>query len=69
VAACADGHYRVVKEGRADSVATALVRLDQAEKVEELARMLGGHEITAKTRAHARELLAQQSTRRPGRAR
>jgi len=25
--------------------------------------MLGGHEITAKTRAHARELLAQQRPR------
>ncbi len=60
VAACADGHYRVVKRGRADSVATALVRLDHATRVEELARMLGGHEITAKARAHARELLAQQ---------
>jgi len=28
-----------------------------------LARMLGGHEITAKTRAHAKELLAQQRPR------
>jgi DNA repair protein RecN (Recombination protein N) len=60
VAACADGHFRVVKRGRGDSVATSLVRLDLAAKVEELARMLGGHEITAKTRAHAKELLAQQ---------
>jgi len=60
VAACADGHYRVVKRGRGKSVATSLVRLDTAAKVEELARMLGGHEITAKTRAHAKELLAQQ---------
>ena len=60
VAACADGHFRVLKRGRADTVATALVRLDQAAKIEELARMLGGHEITARTRAHARELLAQQ---------
>jgi DNA repair protein RecN (Recombination protein N) len=66
VAACADGHYRVVKRGRGDSVATALVRLDAAGKVEELARMLGGHEITARTRAHAKELLAQQQRPRPG---
>lgn len=60
VAACADGHYRVLKRGRGDGVATSLVRLDMAAKVEELARMLGGHEITAKTRAHAKELLVQQ---------
>jgi DNA repair protein RecN (Recombination protein N) len=68
VAACAQGHYRVQKRGRADSVATALVRLDLAAKVEELARMLGGHEVTARTRAHARELLAQQQrpAARPG---
>jgi DNA repair protein RecN (Recombination protein N) len=59
VAACADGHYRVVKHGKANGVATELTRLDAAARVEELARMLGGHEITAKTRAHARELLAQ----------
>ncbi|HZI84048.1 MAG TPA: DNA repair protein RecN, partial [Casimicrobiaceae bacterium] len=63
VAACADGQYRVMKRGRADSVATALVRLDPAARVEELARMLGGDEITAKARAHARELLAQQRKR------
>jgi len=65
VAACADGHFRVLKRGRADNVATALVRLDQAAKIEELARMLGGHEITARTRAHARELLAQHQRQGP----
>ena len=42
-------------------MATTLIRLDAAAKVEELARMLGGHEITARTRAHARELLAQSA--------
>jgi DNA repair protein RecN (Recombination protein N) len=65
VAACADGHYRVIKRGNADGVATELTRLDAAQRVEELARMLGGHEITAKTRAHAKELLTQQQGRAP----
>jgi DNA repair protein RecN (Recombination protein N) len=60
VAACADGHYRVTKRGDASGGATELTRLGAAQRVEELARMLGGHEITAKTRAHAKELLAQQ---------
>ena len=59
VAACADHHHRVVKRTKAGEVATELARLDAAECVEELARMLGGQEVTAKTRAHARELLAQ----------
>ena len=63
VAACADGHYRVTKRGDAEQVATELTRLDAARRVEELARMLGGHEITAKTRAHAKELLAQHRRR------
>ena len=65
VAACADDHYRVTKRGDATGVATALARLDAAQRVEELARMLGGHEITAKTRAHAKELLAQQQRPSP----
>lgn len=67
VAACADEHYRVEKIGKGDAVASELARLSAGARVEELARMLGGHEITAKTRAHAGELLAQQratSTRR-----
>ena len=33
-------------------------RLDSKQRVEEIARMLGGIEITATTRKHARELLA-----------
>jgi DNA repair protein RecN (Recombination protein N) len=63
VAACADQHYRVTKVGNRDSVATELAPLDSAERIEELARMLGGREITAKTRAHAKEMLAQNRPR------
>jgi DNA repair protein RecN (Recombination protein N) len=63
VAACADRHYRVIKTSSRKGVATELSPLDGGERVEELARMLGGHEITAKTRAHAKELLAQQRPR------
>jgi DNA repair protein RecN (Recombination protein N) len=63
VAACADRHFRVTKKSDRKGVATKLASLDGSERVEELARMLGGHEITAKTRAHARELLAQQRPR------
>jgi DNA repair protein RecN (Recombination protein N) len=38
-------------------VSCAASRLDRAARVEELARMLGGAEITATTRRHAAELL------------
>ncbi len=57
VAACADAHFRVAKHGDARSVRTDVTPLSPAERVEELARMLAGTAITAKTRAHARELL------------
>jgi DNA repair protein RecN (Recombination protein N) len=58
VAALADTHYRVTKAGDGEGVSSALSRLSVAERVEELARMLGGVAITAKTRAHAKEMYA-----------
>ncbi len=63
VAACADHHDLVSKQDKAAGVSTRLLRLDTAARVDELARMLGGREITAKTRAHAKELLEQQRAR------
>jgi DNA repair protein RecN (Recombination protein N) len=59
VAAFADAHFRVSKHGDATTVHTEVTRLGAPERVEELARMLAGSAITAKTRAHARELLDQ----------
>jgi DNA repair protein RecN (Recombination protein N) len=60
VAACADAHFRVTKTGTGDGAAgevrSELTQLSAEERVEELARMLGGAAITAKTRAHAREM-------------
>jgi DNA repair protein RecN (Recombination protein N) len=57
VAACADAHFRVTKHGDAAAVRTDVTPLSAAQRVEELARMLAGTAITARTRAHARELL------------
>ena len=37
---------------------TALTTLSDDEKVEELARMLGGVEVTATSRRHAREMMS-----------
>jgi len=59
VAACADTHFRVVKQGDDASVRTDVAALAGEARVEEIARMLAGSEITARTRAHARELLLQ----------
>jgi DNA repair protein RecN (Recombination protein N) len=63
VAAHADHHFRVVKRGHGDKVTSELSALTGAARVDELARMLAGHEITAKTRAHARELLRASARR------
>jgi len=61
VAACADAHVRVSKRTRKGAIGTELEQLEDATRVEEIARMLGGHAVTAKTRANAEELLAQSS--------
>ncbi len=63
VAAFADTHFRVVKIGDATAVQTNVTGLDAGARVEELARMLAGSSITAKTRAHARELFEQHRRR------
>ncbi|HZA95734.1 MAG TPA: DNA repair protein RecN, partial [Burkholderiaceae bacterium] len=59
VAAHGDQHYRVTKEDTADGrPVSRMIQLDRKTRVEEVARMLGGQEITDTTRKHARELLA-----------
>ena len=59
VAAHGDQHYRVTKEDSADGrPVSRMIQLDRKTRIEEVARMLGGQEITDTTRKHARELLA-----------
>jgi DNA repair protein RecN (Recombination protein N) len=57
VAAQGTTHLKVSKTSGAASVETQLSRLDDEEKVQEIARMLGGVTITSQTLAHAREML------------
>ena len=59
VAAQADEQWSVSKTGARGRVSSAVSRLDRAGRIEELARMLGGTEITATTRKHAAELLGK----------
>ena len=59
VAAHADHHFRVVKRGDRSHVSSELARLSASARIDEIARMLAGSEITTKTRAHARELFEQ----------
>jgi DNA repair protein RecN (Recombination protein N) len=58
VASQANQHFQVSKEASGERTASRIAALDSKARVEEVARMLGGIEITATTRKHARELLA-----------
>jgi len=57
VAACGNAHYQVAKEDAKGAVRSRIGALDEAGRVEEIARMLGGIRITDTTRRHAREML------------
>ena len=57
IAAFGDRHYVVAKRVDADRTHASIVRLPDDARVEELARMLGGRQITAATRSAAQELL------------
>ena len=50
-------HYRVIKLSDGKTSRTNVRALGSAERVEELSRMLGGIEITERTRAHAAEMI------------
>ena len=58
VASLADHHLRISKVTDGKSTRTGLQVLGKSERIEELARMLGGVEITRKTLDHAEEMLA-----------
>jgi len=58
VASLADQHLRISKVTDGKTTRTGLQTLSGDERVQELARMLGGVEITRKTLDHAAEMLA-----------
>jgi len=66
VAAQADRQLRVSKRTTGRAIGTAVHTLERAERIEEVARMLGGTEITARTREHAREMLETAAQSPPG---
>lgn len=57
VASQADTHFQVSKINTAGKISSQIVLLDNTSRIEEIARMLGGVEITETTRRHAEELL------------
>ena len=57
VASQGQAHYRVMKLSDGKTSRTQVKPLSKDERVEELSRMLGGVEITDRTRAHAAEMI------------
>lgn len=61
VAACAQQHFQVQKNQKNKTTHSEIVLLDDQERINEVARMLGGVTITETTREHAREMLNIQA--------
>jgi DNA repair protein RecN (Recombination protein N) len=59
VAAEGHQHWKVAKQSQDNVTISSMQILSRQERVEEIARMLGGAEITDTTRRHARELLGK----------
>jgi DNA repair protein RecN (Recombination protein N) len=57
VAAQAHQHLHIEKQAEEDTTLTRMALLDEAGRVSELARMLGGVNLSDRTLAHAREML------------
>ncbi len=57
VAAQGHHHLKVTKQTDGRSTRTSIAALQDEERVHEIARMLGGVEITSRAREHAREML------------
>jgi len=57
VACMADAHYRIHKETDGERTYTRVDDLAQEGRIHELARMLGGVEVTDKTLEHAQEMI------------
>lgn len=60
VAACADWQWRIAKRDQGGETVSEVTPLDREGRVEEIARMLGGVNITSTTREHAAEMLGQR---------
>ena len=57
IAGCGDAHFRVFKEVNDNQTRTQMIRLSDAERVEELAKMLSGDRLSDSAIANAKELL------------
>ncbi|QEY24493.1 DNA repair protein RecN [Neisseria animalis] len=61
VASCGEHHWQVRKHSEGEQTVSEITILDHQQRIEEVARMLGGEIITETTRNHAAELLAMSA--------
>jgi DNA repair protein RecN (Recombination protein N) len=57
VACCGQQHLKVIKTQQKQQTCSKIEPLQQNQRIEEIARMLGGQVITEQTLAHATEML------------
>ena len=67
VAACADQHLVVAKQLQGKSTESSVSQVVNSDRVNEIARMLGGAQVTDATLAHATEMIAVQAINTPAR--
>jgi DNA repair protein RecN (Recombination protein N) len=61
IAAFSDHHYKISKEESQGRTVTTIKALDQKEKTQEIARLLGGLHVTETTLRNAEELIAESA--------
>ncbi len=64
IACFGNAHFSVRKNVQAGRTVTSVNLLDRKERVEEITRMLGGKQVTEKTRAHAIEMLQSAGSKK-----
>ena len=62
----ADNHFAISKESKQGRTKTKIRQLSGEERVQELARMLGGAQLTDLTWGHAKEMLRLAQEQKEG---
>ena len=57
IASCAKKHFKVAKSLDGDRTVTTIGALDMDQRIDEIARMLGGELVTSVAKTHAKELI------------
>jgi DNA repair protein RecN (Recombination protein N) len=66
IAAYGDQHFHVEKQVEGDRTITQVRKLSEEQRIDELARMLGGARITESAREHARQLIVDARAAKKG---